>query len=252
KLLWPEQFRAHLRENNGVCNYLLYVRASEPISRLKNPKESEPTSLLTDPSLRAIIKANAITLNVDAPAMEADRRINDTKAYLAPMRMAFEVRAMSDVFSEQALAQQERGKSTQNLGIAALAPRFREYLEERGISPAEAIEGEVKLRAKPLQGTYGCYGHTSGTLTDKEFRRKLRGGLRDRGEYVIQPELTTPVIHDTQSGTDFTYIDRNFFSFTGDTPTFLGGIRTLISTESQEAKKGRIHGNSSAIYAQIF
>jgi hypothetical protein len=251
-LLGPDQFRAHLRENNGVCNYLLYVRASEPISRLKNPKESEPTSLLTDPSLRAIIKANAITLNVDAPTMEADQRINDTKAYLSPMRMAFQVRAMSDIFSEQALAHQEKGKSMQGLGIAALAPHFRDYLGERGISPAEAIEGAVRLRAKPLQGTYGCYGHTRGALTDKEFRRELRVGLRDRGEYVVQPELTTPVIRDIQSSADYTYIDRNFFSFTGDTPTFLGGIRTLISTASQEAKKGRIHGNSSAIYAQIF
>jgi len=251
-LLGPEQLRAHLKENNGEYQYLLYVRASEPISRLKNPKEREPVSLLTDPALRALIKANSITLNVDAPDMAADKRINDTKAYLSPMRMAFQVRTMGDLFSEEALSRQERGKPIQELGIAALAPLFREYLEGRGISPEEAINGATRLRAKPLQGTYGCYGHTRGTLYDREFRRELRIGLRDRGDYVVQPELTTPIIHDTGSGTEYTYIDRNFFSFTGDAPVFLGGVRTLISTASQEAKKGRIHGNSSAIYAQIF
>jgi len=226
----PEQFEQYLAENGGDSNYLLYARTSEPVAKLKNPSITVRTPLLETPHTRRIIKANAITLNIDDPSWSADnpRRINDTKEYLDAMHMAFSVGNVSDLTT----------------------PEFITFLRSQGVDTATEV-GKTILRAKPMKGAYGCYGHLTGSVDSPKFRDELEEQIAQRGAYVIQPEMTTITIRNETDGQEYAFIDRNFMSCTNGTPQFLGGFRSLLPVESLEVKQGRIHGNNATVWAEI-
>mgnify|MGYP001561558124 FL=1 len=223
QLFSPSEFRQYVRENGDACEYLLYARTSDPVSKLKYPESSVAHPLLSDSRIRRLIRENALTLNVDAPEMKYPNRINDTKEYMPPMGMAFQIVAMEDLRSSA----------------------FKTYLRAQGFdTPAAAM-----LRCKPAKGAYGCYGHVVRVTIDG--KKALARGLSLWGDYVVQPEMRTPVIVNTTDGVAYTFIDRNFFGLVDGHPKFLGGVRNLMPVESIEAREGRIHGNSSAVYAEI-
>jgi len=223
----PDQFLEYLATHRGQCDHLLYVRSSDPVAKLKKPDLVIEQPLLGDPDTRRIIKANSLTLNIDAPGMEYNRRINDTKEYMPLIGMAFPVSSVEDLSSSA----------------------FEGYISRQGIDPGAVARGEVVLRCKPTKGAYGCYGHISGVMTREKFRNELSRNIRKRGEYVVQPEMATPVV--TNETDQYTYIDRMFFGIIGESPEFIGGVRNLMPTDNVEARRGRIHGNGSAVYAEI-
>lgn len=227
----PEEFKKHIEENGGQSDYLLYVRSSDPVAKMKRPDLVIDKELLADDNLRRIIKANALTFNIDNPNLPIgdSRRINDTKEYLGAMGMAFTVFYGEDLTS----------------------PEFNFYLRSQGVDPAQVESGQRLLRAKPMKGTYGGYGHFRGTLGDVRFRRDLRDALLKRGAYVVQPELQNPTITNQDDGRTYMYIDRVFFSSDGQNYRFMGGERTLMPIDSIEAQNNRVHGNSSSVYAEI-
>lgn len=231
KFFSPEEFKKYLAENGGQSDYLLYVRSSDPVAKMKRPDLLVDEELLADENLRRIIKANALTFNIDNPNLPIgdSRRINDTKEYLGEMRMAFSVFYGEDLSSAE----------------------FNSYLSSQGVDPAEVESGARIIRAKPMKGTYGGYGHFRGALGDTRFRRELRDALLKRGSYVIQPELQNPTITNQDDGSSYIYIDRVFFSSDGQNFRFMGGERTLMPIESNEAQNNRVHGNSSSVYAEI-
>ncbi len=231
KFFGPEEFRQYVEENAGQCGYLLFVRSSDPVDKMKRPETVVENQLLVDDDLRRTIKANAITFNIDNPnwPIGDSRRINDTKEYLEEMGMAYAVFYGDDLFSAD----------------------FETYLRLQGIDPEKVKSGEIALRAKPMKGTYGGYGHISGSLTDAKFKRELRRNLRSRGAYVVQPEMQNPTITNQYDGQTYKYIDRVYFSTDGQNYEFMGGGRTLIPASSIEAQNNRIHGNSSTVYAEI-
>ncbi|MBI2028715.1 MAG: hypothetical protein HYT07_03860 [Candidatus Levybacteria bacterium] len=231
KFFSPEEFKKYLEENGGESSYLLYVRSSDPVAKMKRPDLVIDEELLADENLRRIIKANALTFNIDNPNLPIgdSRRINDTKEYLGAMGMAFPVFYGEDLTS----------------------PEFNSYLRSQGVDPTQVESGERLLRAKPMKGTYGGYGHFRGTPGDARFRRELRDALLKRGSYVVQPELQNPTITNQDDGRSYMYIDRVFFSNDGQNYRFMGGERTLMPIDSIEAQNNRVHGNSSSVYAEI-
>jgi hypothetical protein len=50
----------------------------------------------------------------------------------------------------------------------------------------------------------------------------------------------------------YTYIDRNFLVYSAGGIRFLGGMRTLMPVDAEEAKQGRIHGSHESIYQQVY
>lgn len=226
KFFGPLEFQKHVAANGGISKYLVYARTSDPIAKLKKPDMRIEHPLLDDVALRMAVKASALTLNIDSPCMEYDRRINDTKAYMPTMDMAFLVTDESDLFSSE----------------------FSRWLKVHRLID---FSPRTVLRAKPLKGTYGCYGHLRGMRTDREFRSDLRRNIRQRGAYVVQPEIVPSTVIDERSRTEYTYIDRNFFGMTNGTAVFLGGVRSFVPCDSVEAKKGRNHGNHSTVMAEI-
>lgn len=231
KFFSPEEFRRYVEENGGKSDYLLYVRSSDPVAKMKRPGLAVNEELLSDAEMRRIIKANSLTFNIDIPNLPAgdSRRINDTKEYLSEMGMAFPVFYGKDLNSQE----------------------FDSYLKSQGIDPSRVRSGELQLRAKPMKGTYGGYGHFRGTIADAKFRRNLRDALLERGSYVVQPELQNPTIVNKDDGQTYVYIDRVFFATDGQNYQFMGGERTLMPIDSVEAANNRIHGNSSSVYAEI-
>jgi hypothetical protein len=250
----PSDFKAHVEERNGECDYLLYVRSSDPVSKLRKPGEMVNQPLLSDPVMRRIIKAYSLTFNVDNPdETNVTRRINDTKAYMPPMGMAYAAATESDLFSPECYAQMQKGTAVDQVNGQRLHSDFEAHLRSCGIDPQLVAAGEVLIRAKPMQGTYGCYGHHALSLTGKAKKRHaLRADMRNRGSYIVQPEMVTPCICDPQTGVTYGYIDRNFATIEPDgTPVFMGGFRSLLPMVSQEAQKGRFHGNQETVWAPI-
>ncbi len=248
----PAEFCAYLASNGGRCDYLLYVRSSDPVDKLKRPTLEVEHPLLGDPELRRVIKANSLTFNVDAPEMEYPRRINDTKEYMAPMRMAFEIQDVGDLLSGKVQKHLAAGNSFGDFSGQRLSDGFLDYLAVRGVNHLQVESGETCLRAKPGKGTYGCYGHVRGPLhSSQKFRKELALNIRQRGAYVIQPELETPRVINSVDGVEYTFIDRNFMGIIAGQPCFLGGFRSMMPSQSVEAKNGRIHGNGATVWADI-
>lgn len=230
KFFGPEEFREHVTANGADCRYLLYVRASDPVEKLKRPDTPVEHPLLGNSEMRRIIKQFAITFNVDDPAwlVGDSRRINDTKWYMPRLGMAFPIMEEADLCSEG----------------------FAMYLHSAGIDPESVMKGQRVLRAKPAQGTYGCYGHERGSMTKKDFLRGVRHGIRQRGPYLVQPEHYAPAVLNTVEEREYVYIDRVFFGML-NSPQFLGGFREFLPADSQEAKRGRLHGNRETVFAEI-
>ncbi len=250
-LMGPEEFKSHLAANDGECQYLLYVRSSEPIAKLKAPSLEVHNPLLADPEIRRIIKANSLTFNVDAPDMKQERRINDTKAYMLAMDMAYGVNSMEALICIDKVQAAAKKSAKPILTAEMLSDDFRKYLAVQNIDANKIVSGEIQLRAKPLQGTYGCYGHVRGGLNESSFRGELNRNIKHRGAYVVQPELATPKIRNNSDGVTYTYIDRNFLSCIDGKVNFMGGFRSMIPVDSVEAIKGRVHGSRDTIYGEI-
>lgn len=250
----PEDFKRYLEENGGTCDYLLYARTSDPVAKLRKPGTPVEIPLLEDDKTRRIIKAHAVTFNVDNPAWgPSDRRkINDTKEYLPAMGMAFEAHSLEDLLSMGLVKHMTSGKPyTEYQGERRLSSDFEAYLKSQGINPASVEKGEQALRAKPMKGAYGCYGHLTDMLGDRKFRQELRQNIDRRGPYVLQPELQTPFIINETDGQAYTYIERNFLSTDGQGYRFMGGFRSLMPLTSVEAQNGRNHGSAHTVWGEI-
>jgi hypothetical protein len=249
----PSEFRQLLEDNDGECPYLLYVRSSLPVSKLKNPDIPVNSPLLENTDIRRVIRENALTFNVDNPNLppNSPKTINDTKAYQPAMGMSYATHSEGDVFSVGFVRHVEAKKPAKEYNGRILSDGLMGFLESKDIVISEIETGTRQLRFKPMQESYGCYGHVSGSVVDKRVRQDLRKGLRQRGPYVVQPELACPIITNTDSGESYTYIDRNFFSTDGNSYKFMGGFRSLMPINSAEAHKGRNHGSTYTVWAEI-
>ncbi len=251
KFFSPSEFQEYLATNGGECGFLLYARTSDPIAKLRQPSLEVEHPLLGEAETRKIIKEYALTFNVDAPRMAYNHRINDTKEYLPPMRMAFPLYVERDLYSYELTEYLSRGKPYLEFPSGnRLSPGFADYLESRKIDPDDVDCGRQFLRFKPMKGAYGCYGHIRGSLAKADVRKGLRKNLQERGAYVVQPEMQMSTVV-SATGKAYSYIDRNFLGFVNDEVRFLGGFRSFLEIDSEEVKNGRNHGNRSTIYAAI-
>ena len=76
--------------------------------------------------------------------------------------------------------------------------------------------------------------------------------MRERGPYVIQPEMATPIIVNETDGAKYTYFDRVFLSTDGQNYRLMGGFRSLMLTTSVEVRNGRNHGSKDTVWAEIY
>ena len=226
KVFGPEEFKEHLATNDGKSLYLLYVRASPPVHTLKNA-DVESSELLTNHEYRRIIRANALTINIDNP--QADSMgltiVNDSKASLPDMGMGFRINTTADIRTKEFI------KWNKRVGIDLATP----------------------VRAKPVYGAHGAHGaFTTRIQTMAKPESKLEKAIEKWGAYLIQPEIKATEIHNTTNAITYGFVDRLFVYSRPDGSTeFLGGLRNFIPTSSHEAKKNNYHGNSDAVWGEI-
>jgi len=238
KIFSPDEFKAYLEANNGDCDYLLYTRSSLPTSKLRKPGLELTTPLLADDQIRRIVKAHSITFNIDNPQAEASNRINDTKEYMAPMGMAFEFGEEKDLLMRD------------SNGDYSFGDEFMEFIRKQGLTFTDTMFTE--LHFKPVKESYGAYGHLRGKLSNSGFRKKLRKQIRDRGRYVVQLQMPTLRIHDTNNGDIYTAIHRNFMSIgPNGEPIVMAGMLNMLPADSDEGKKEIVHGNGAAVWGKV-
>lgn len=250
----PDEFRGHLAANKGHCGYLVYVRSSDPTRKLRKPQAVEVDhTLLNDPDMRRIIKEHAINFAVDVPGDQSfGRRVTDTKAYMPTMGMGHLLTSEGGLFTPAFDKHIRKGRPFEQFEGGRLGAELALFLRQHcGCDPNDVDSGKIPLRFKPAVGTYGCYGHHTGQLSDKRLRGELRQDLRNRGPYIVQPELPTPTLVDVHTGDGFAYIDRVFFTAVGDQPIFMGGFRSCLPCNTTEAQRGRNHGNSDTFWALV-
>jgi hypothetical protein len=234
----PDEYLNLLRnlavgEDNLPADHpLLYVRASDPVAKLSDPRLIVDHPLLGDADIRRVIRAFTLTPNVDNPESPLSQHVNDTKSYMADMGLAVNVVSSDDLTAEET----------------------REFLIGRGID----TEGEFAVRVKPMNDAYGGYGHLKVRYEKgqpiKKHRNKLTREIDRRGAYVAQPEINTLEVIESTTGALSKGIFRIWLGAGPDGSIHpIGGVVNMIPATSQEVEGRieRIHGNSAATYAKI-
>src|SRR5690606_30323730 len=139
------------------------------------------------------IRAYAITPSVDDP-VSSRNKINDTKAHMPALGMAFPIEHLHDLLTEEFVDHLRTEKGAREFGGQFFSSEFVSFLVRQGAGLGSINTGTVTLRCKPMQGTYGCYGHHRGTIAERDFRSNLKADLKKRGPYVVQVEMDTPTI----------------------------------------------------------
>lgn len=252
--LKPQQVEEFCKRNKDV---ILYMRTSYPTRWLAHPGKNTPYSipLLEDDQKRQWIREKAITPNVDDPRM-----VNFLINGLQSGQFRLEQDNEGNIFMVPNFE-----------GYGGISPQIindtKEYLVFMGLplitNPddpriKEFYERGFQFRLKPLWLHYGCYGHLRTLDIGDRFKKvndfvsELRRNMKMRGPYVIQPEIPAYQVIDPNNG-DFEVIHRLFFGFDPKEKKykFIGGLYDALPSQSEEAKKGRLHGNDQAVWGQI-
>ena len=273
----PRDFLEYIRSNGGNSDYIIYARTSEPVSKLKDPSLQVDTPLLEDPEIRRIIKANAITFNIDNPEWDSkdDRKINDTKAWMPTLEMAYHIDCVASLYSNDFRDHLlDQGINLEDIAAGNISQAHRRALGEiftrfpsnlllsnsfidhlitRDIDPHLVATGQLDLRFKPEIASYGAYGHERGPINRLKTFNAVAAEVNLRGSYVVQPEMVVPTIVNEDESKSYIFIDRNFMNtLDNEEHHFIGGFRSLMPSDSIEAKKGRVHGNSNTRWVEIY
>lgn len=247
----PDDFLSYLRENGGRCGYLLYVRSSDPVAKLRKPGVVVEHPLLEKSDVRRVIKENSLTFNIDDPFGDSQNVINDTKRYQALMGLGFALNSEFDLFTPEFGAHLFARGKYEDYEAPRLSDSFRAYLSDREVFFKDVESGEIGLRFKPIQSHYGCYGHILGKLNDAKVRSILRCEVKKRGSYVVQLEIPELHMENMVDGIQYTVIDRVFFMWPANRPQFMGGFRSCMPLNTEEARNGRNHGSKKTVWAEI-
>lgn len=270
--LGPEELEQRIKDES-IEDFMLYMRTSYPVSWLKNPQMGISIPLLEDPETLEAVRKRAVTFNVDnqnevelfmkfLQQQEQHERqyvfhysnmdgvffelpggsiylpsfLNDTKEALVLMGLVLPVGNLESICQELEF-KDERGKK--RIGY--------EFNSNLGISP------EDEIRVKPLWFHYGGYGHVRGRITDGDVRGEIRRNLKKRGPYVLQKEIPPTIIINKNNAKQYEIIHRLFFTFDPQDGRFkfIGGLLNALPSDTEETKRGRIHGNKQAVWGEI-
>jgi hypothetical protein len=216
---------------------LFYVRPSLSSEALKK-KGKRPPGILNDKNMRRVIRAHAITPNVDNPDSDWSMRLNDSKAPQGPMGLALFV-------------------TQENLGTKSkFEAQLREFLLRRGFSEEDINAEEIVLRVKPGIDSYGGYGQSE-RKNHKQLYDVMVNELKKNNPLVLQPDMPTPRLRNLCNGEDedvvYKYIHRIFVSDPAIGGLFIGGMQNLMPQTSREldGRLERIHGNASAVWRPV-
>ena len=249
-LYGPEDILKAKEENEEA---LYYVRASLDRAWLKNPDWNFSQDLLSNHELRAYIKRNSVTLNIDNPDSEYDEIVNDSKEYMPAMKMGYRVESMADIFTQEYIDYMQIQKKKGTFEWSIYCEQLQQYLLEKSYSLEQIQANWVELHLKPMKVAYWAFWHVSWDFTKSDKRQKLQKELTNRWSYILQPRMRNSECFDETSAEGYIYIDRIFMGIDPLTqsPKFIGWFRNFMPKESQDGKKWIVHGSPKTVYASI-
>jgi len=250
----PPQVEELYKRNKDV---ILYMRTSYPKSWLAHPGKNTPYSipLLEDDQKRQWIRERAITPNVDNPRMVD---------FLISGLQSGQFRLEQDKEGNMFMVPNFEGSGGISPQIINDTKEYFAFMELPLITNPndskikELYEKSFQFRAKPLWLHYGCYGHLRSLDIGNRFKKfsdfvgELKRNIKMRGPYILQQEIPAYKVNDPDNG-DFEVIHRLFLGFDPEDKRykFIGGLYDALPGQSEEAKKGRLHGNNQAVWGQI-
>lgn len=220
KLIGPEEYLRML-DSKAAQDYLLYVRSSSPVANLKDPRIEVPATILDDQAIRHEVLKNCITLNLGA--------LNDTKIAMLDMGLGVEI-------------------SSANLAQVLENREIHELCNEYGLNL-----DDPRLRLKPRDGVFGCYGHHTMNLSNLgsgKRKKKIVKDLKERGEYIVQPEL--PSTQFSSNGETLNAIHRNFVGYNMQIHRYeaIEGVLAMMPVDPN-ARITTVHGSASSSYSPV-
>lgn len=250
-LFWPDDFVSYFNSLDWWIgsDVIFYVRASTDASELKEGWEKS-SNLLENELYRQFIKDNTITANIDAPM--SDFPINDTKKYMKNMSLGYSFNSLDEVISSEAMERIISGKNLDTFSGNFYTNELEQYLLAIWIDADIISSWKLTFRCKPMEGSYGAYGHVRLRIQDTKSRKKLKDAMRWWKSYVLQVEIPAVLIKNSATNEEFRAIDRVFMSMDGEgNVRFLEGFINAIPADNDEALKNNIHGSKLTQYGKI-
>lgn len=274
----PANVKAHFLKHKGQdSEYVFFGRTSRPKEWLKEPLTHVEEELALSLDLLSYVRKFAITHNFDKAGLPLNHTdiIMDSKEALVKIGAAYQVRQLPDIYSSEFLAYlaqngidleaieggilTERQKNKLG-GLFATFPsdhmlseKFIAHLQARGADPEQIANGSSSLRAKPLKLHYGVYGHVTGSINRSNFLNKLMKEIRQRGSYILQPELKNlQIVNSNNFAEKFIAIDRVFFvrDAQGNLAP-MESVRSLMPLDSPDGRENNVHEGKYTRCARI-
>jgi len=248
-LIWPDEFIDYFRMK--LSDTLFYVRASSDANELKSPNNEATKNILEDEEYRNFIRQNSITTNIDNP--NTPFPINDTKKYMKNMGLWFFFNSVDSIISEEALDYIQRWKDFSKFTGKLYTQELEQYLLAIWVDVDTIKKGELTFRCKPVEWSYGAYGHVRLRIQDAKSRKKLREAMLSRWQYILQVEHQAPLILNTSNRKLYKWIDRIFMSMDREwNIKFMQWFINIIPADNDEAKKNNIHWSRLTEYWIIY
>lgn len=249
-LLSPDEFREYYEgiQKWKTSDTLFYVRASSDTQDFKDQKESR--NILQNEEYRDFIRSNSITVNIDSP--DTAFPLNDTKRYMRNMWLGLPFTSIDEIIPIWVLECVRNNNDFSSFSWPYYTPKVQEYLRSVWVGEDDIAEWKLVFRCKPIEWSYGAYGHVRLNIQDAKSRRKLRDAMKNGGSYLLQIENQSPTIINDKSQKEYKAIDRIFMRMDRDgNISFLEGFINAIPSDSDEAKKNNIHGSRLTEYWYI-
>lgn len=270
----PRELERRIKDGS-IENVAIYARTSYPPQWQKKPSLRLEIPLTENPETLDAIRSRAVTFNVDN-----QREVNWYLDNLDQLELIYDhVRDRGNFFlqyrwkpdgsiynpnflndTKEALVRMGLGypfgnvdSIIQEVVVSVGGRQIKTYRLNPVVSSALGIPPDALIRAKPLLLHYGCYGHVRGPLTDGDVRSELKRNLAMRGPYMLQGEKPPTVIINESDDRKYQIIHRVFFAYDPRKQRyqFVGGLLNALPDDSEEVRRGRIHGNKNAVWGLI-
>ncbi|MDA9128961.1 hypothetical protein N9J72_00595 [Candidatus Gracilibacteria bacterium] len=245
----PADLQRSIEENEDI---LFYTRSSLDIGDLKKPNGTIANTLLGEKDVFEYVRSRSITHNIDNPNGSSENTTNDTKKYMPQMGIGYPVSSIEEIYTEEYLNYLS-GKRKNDFFGKIYTNNFGAFLQGYGYNNDDIRGGKIEIHAKPQDLAYGVYGHIIGDFSDGKKRKMFKQGLETRGDYIIQPRMKQSLYTDSQTEISYIYIDRVFLYFDYESGEIesMGGFRNHMPKESNDGKKGVVHGGPQTVYSNI-
>ncbi len=248
-IIWPDEFINYFRRK--VSDTLFYVRSSTDASELKSWSMEGTDNLIDNEEYRTFIRSYSITTNIDEPGSAFP--INDTKKYMKNMGLWFLFDSIESIISEEAIDYIKQWKDFSKFTGRFYTKELEKYLFAIWVDESMIKKGEITFRCKPVEWSYGAYGHVRLKIQDAKSRRKLRDSMIWKWQYILQVEHLAPLLVNTSNGKEYRWIDRIFMSMDRDGRIkFMQWFTNIIPADNDEAKKNNIHWSRFTEYWIIY